>query len=149
MPDSNDPQKPKQPKETSYLNLPPSDTPMTDRTPTAGTQQLTEASYVIFRIGTETAKLPVKGRLSIGRTMEDENVVDLDLTRFGAYQGGVSRNHAAITLHDAGLYIEDLNSTNGTRINGSQLAPSQKYRLRDGDEIEFARLRVIVKFEKA
>ncbi|MCA9894532.1 MAG: FHA domain-containing protein, partial [Anaerolineae bacterium] len=46
------------------------------------------------------------------------------------------------------LYIEDLGSTNGTRINGFQLTPRQKYRLRDADELEFARLRTIIRFEK-
>jgi pSer/pThr/pTyr-binding forkhead associated (FHA) protein len=45
------------------------------------------------------------------------------------------------------LYLEDLNSTNGTRINGFQVTPKQKYRLRENDEIEFARLRTTLKYE--
>ncbi|MEL6310133.1 MAG: FHA domain-containing protein [Chloroflexota bacterium] len=43
--------------------------------------------------------------------------------------------------------MEDLGSTNGTRINGFQLTADQKYRLRDGDEIEFARLRSDIVFK--
>ena len=33
--------------------------------------------------------------------------------------------------------VEDLGSTNGTRVNGESLAPHQPRALRDGDEISF------------
>ncbi|MBC7871283.1 MAG: FHA domain-containing protein [Chitinophagaceae bacterium] len=84
----------------------------------------------------------------IGRSAdgEEQKSLSLDLGPFGAYQGGVSRQHAAITRHEGGLYVEDLGSTNGTRINGFQLTARRKYRLRDGDEVEFARLRTLIRF---
>ena len=79
----------------------------------------------------------------------DLDTIDFDLSPYGAYTFGVSRQHAIITLHEGFLYLEDNNSTNGTRINGFQLTPKQKYRLRDGDEVEFARLRTSIRFEFA
>lgn len=44
----------------------------------------------------------------------------------------VSREHAAMVPEGAGWVIEDLGSTNGTRLNGS---PVSRMRLRDGDVI--------------
>jgi len=42
------------------------------------------------------------------------------------------------------LSVEDLNSTNGTRINGYKLDAGRAYRLRNGDELELGRLRLVV-----
>ena len=49
----------------------------------------------------------------------------------------ISRSHAAITLEEGRCLVEDLGSTNGTRVNGESLAPHQPRALRDGDEISF------------
>lgn len=48
----------------------------------------------------------------------------------------VSRHHARITRQDDGYYIEDLDSKNGTFVNGE--AVSAPRRLYDGDEIQIA-----------
>jgi pSer/pThr/pTyr-binding forkhead associated (FHA) protein len=47
----------------------------------------------------------------------------------------VSRKHAAIHRTDAGFFLEDLNSTNGTWLNGRILIPGQPYRLRSADQV--------------
>ena len=63
----------------------------------------------------------------------------------------MSRRHATIVQdneHKA-LYIEDLNSTNGTRINGFGLEPNRRYRLRDGDEVELGRVRMVLRFVRS
>ena len=88
-------------------------------------------------------------RVVVGRA-DDAGPTDLglDLTPYGAAQSGVSRQHAAFSYLDGTVYIEDLNTTNGTRINGFQLVPEHTYRLRDGDELEFGRARVTVRFVK-
>jgi hypothetical protein len=70
---------------------------------------------------------------------------DLDLEPFGAQEHGVSRRHAILLPADDGLVLIDLESTNGTWINGVYLQPGQKYRLRAGDRVEFGRLRLIVR----
>lgn len=49
----------------------------------------------------------------------------------------ISRIHARIEIVDENYYIEDLNSTNGTYLNGEQLEYRQKARLELRDRITF------------
>ena len=81
----------------------------------------------------------------VGRD-DDDNPIGLDMTPYGAFDCGVSRQHAMFILRRDGVYVQDLGSTNGTRINGFSLAPKRIYRLRNGDEVEFGRLRIILRF---
>ena len=52
----------------------------------------------------------------------------------------VSRRHAKITLIDAQLYIEDLNSSNGTILNGVRLIAGQKTKLKSSSQIVVGQL---------
>ena len=134
---------------TSMLSLDEA-LPMEQREPRPNTAHLSLGWRIVFKIGDQKKTLPMKDLIMIGRAVESDstaNQINLDLTAFGAYHFGVSRNHAQMTLKDGYLYLEDLDSTNGTRINGFQLTANQKYRLRDGDEIEFARLRTVIQFK--
>ncbi len=82
----------------------------------------------------------------IGRVDPHTNVqVDLDMTPYGAAELGMSRQHAILLPSSEGLWIVDLDSTNGTWINGLFLQPGMKYRLRSGDRIEFGSLTVQVR----
>ena len=54
--------------------------------------------------------------------------------------GSVSRHHAAIVPEGQGWLVIDLNSTNGTRVNGEVV---RQARLNDSDEITVGRFRVI------
>jgi hypothetical protein len=72
-------------------------------------------------------------------------IPELDLEPFGAQEHGVSRRHAILLPDDDGLALIDLESTNGTWINGVYLQPGQKYQLRVGDRVEFGRLRLVVR----
>jgi len=78
-----------------------------------------------------------------GRTTENFQP-HLDLTGVDGSNCGVSRKHAALSYRGGDLFIEDLNSTNGTLINGLQLTPGRAYMLRNGDEVELGQLRVAV-----
>ncbi|MCS6993938.1 MAG: FHA domain-containing protein [Anaerolineales bacterium] len=71
----------------------------------------------------------------------------VDLTPFDAIQRGVSRRHAAIHREEDGYYITDLNSTNGTRINGRRLLPNTPCRLSSGDVVSLGRLNLIVLYK--
>ena len=51
---------------------------------------------------------------------------------------GISRLHATLVRENGEYIIEDLNSTNGTWINGEQLTPRTPYVLHEGDKISFA-----------
>lgn len=70
---------------------------------------------------------------------------DLDFSAFNGLNNGVSRQHAVFCFEDGALSVEDMSSTNGTRINGFQIQPGRQYRLRNGDELELGRLRMSVK----
>ena len=49
--------------------------------------------------------------------------------------GKVSRRHAQITSTDGQLLLEDLGSTNGTKLNGTALAPGERQQVNGGDTI--------------
>ena len=51
----------------------------------------------------------------------------------------ISRQHAAIAWDGEGYVLEDLGSTNGTRVNGRKAA---RTRLLAGDELELGRLQL-------
>jgi pSer/pThr/pTyr-binding forkhead associated (FHA) protein len=51
----------------------------------------------------------------------------------------ISRAHAAVGFDTDGFFIEDLDSTNGTRVNG---APVVKQHLKNDDEIQMGKLRI-------
>lgn len=55
----------------------------------------------------------------------------------------VSRLHAKIIREGEDVYIEDLNSTNGTYKNGLRLKPYEKRKLEEGDEIKCGK-RIII-----
>ena len=50
----------------------------------------------------------------------------------------VSRMHARITKEGDAYYLEDLNSTNGTYLNGERLSYREKVKIQKNDKISFA-----------
>ena len=60
----------------------------------------------------------------------------------------VSRIHARIRRRDNEYYLEDLNSRNGTSVNGHMLKNEEEYQLQDEDEVDFAQARYIFVGEK-
>jgi predicted component of type VI protein secretion system len=86
-------------------------------------------------------------RMVVGRSDADSDTKpDLDLAPYGGELNGVSRAHAVFAYRNNAIFVEDLGSTNGTRLNGLELVANQPYRLRDGDELEFGRVRVTLRF---
>ena len=51
----------------------------------------------------------------------------------------ISRAHAAIGYDGEGFFMQDLGSTNGTRVNGKR---ETRVRLGDGDELQLGKLRL-------
>ncbi len=60
--------------------------------------------------------------------------------------GEISRRHAAFLLKDQALYLQDLNSSNGTFVNNIRIV--EETLLQDGDTIAFATLPFVVMFEQ-
>lgn len=57
---------------------------------------------------------------------------------------GISRMHAKLMQKTDGLYILDLNSTNGTFLNGEYLTSGEEYKLKEGDLVSFAQCQFYV-----
>jgi pSer/pThr/pTyr-binding forkhead associated (FHA) protein len=87
---------------------------------------------VIFTLDT-----PQSEGFIIGRTDEtSEYKPDIDLARHGAREQGVSRRHAALVRYRGNIHILDLNSVNGTFLNGKRLLPETPYPLNYGDHLK-------------
>ena len=53
----------------------------------------------------------------------------------------MSRSHAAIGFDGEGFFVQDLGSTNGTRVNGKR---AQKTPLKSGDDVQLGKLQLRV-----
>ncbi|MBI1279694.1 MAG: FHA domain-containing protein [Anaerolineaceae bacterium] len=75
---------------------------------------------------------------------------DVDLTSYSAAEHGISRVHAVIDCSRTGLQITDLDSRNGTFVNGEKLYPYNAHVLRHGDTLRLGSmsLEVIVKVDR-
>ena len=73
--------------------------------------------------------------MSIGRAPDNPIVLDHTL---------ISRRHAELRLDPDGLLITDLNSTNGTFVNGERLGADRPYLLRNGAEINIGPFSIVV-----
>jgi pSer/pThr/pTyr-binding forkhead associated (FHA) protein len=77
----------------------------------------------------------------IGRTDEASDYLpDIDLAGHGGREQGVSRRHAALVLYRGAIHIVDLNSVNGTFLNGKRLLPETPYPLNAGDAVKLGNL---------
>lgn len=92
--------------------------------------------------------LPGDGQFVIGRASyyADAPEIDVDLSRCGAAQKGVSRYHASISRKGNLVYVTDLGSRNGTWVNGTLLTKFQECQLMDNDGLQLGRLVAIIRF---
>ncbi len=74
-------------------------------------------------------------------------IPDIDLADFKALEKGVSRRHAVIVHYQEKPHILDLNSINGTFLNGKRLKPDNPYMITSGDQLGLGDLLLSVAFE--
>lgn len=72
--------------------------------------------------------------------------VTVQLDAYEGHKHGVSRYHAMIAVIGNHLALRDLDSINGTLLNGRRCVPLQSYALRHGDEITVGKLKLILAF---
>jgi hypothetical protein len=103
-----------------------------------------DAAISLFLL--ETGKiLPLEGStaFTLGRSAEGQPILpDVDLAAYQAYEHGVSRIHASITLDKGETLITDLGSANGTRLNGQKLLPHRPFSAKHGDIVTLGKLRI-------
>lgn len=84
-----------------------------------------------FESGLEAGeRIPLLALSSIGRDSDNDIVVSDTF---------VSSEHARLTWNGRGWVLEDLGSTNGTRVNGKQIRRAVP--IKPGDTIEFGRVK--------
>jgi len=80
--------------------------------------------------------LPDQPELLIGREDEVSGVhPDIDMTPHRGEEGGISRRHARLVRQGDMWSVVDLDSTNGTYVNGTELQPKVPAPLHDGDRL--------------
>lgn len=65
-------------------------------------------------------------------------------TDYQLVERGISRMHAKIMKKDDGIFLLDLNSTNGTFVNGENIKSGEEYRLESGDLVMFGKVEFFV-----
>ena len=106
--------------------------------PRCGSMNLTEPSPGLVLRGVDTPStlritmdMPA---LTIGRLTLFEDPED-------AAARSVSRKHCRLLWQEGQVYLSDLNSTNGTLLNGKRLEPGRMTLLQAGDEVSIGRCR--------
>ena len=95
--------------------------------------------------GWARVQVTLRPTITFGRSDED-TMVDVDLTSFGARDKGVSRQHIMVMQQGGRLFVKDLGSKNGTRINSDALRANILYELMDGDVLQLGKLQLAISF---
>ena len=83
----------------------------------------------------DVIEVPVQRDIYIGRTTQSSEV-EVDLEPYNAQVLGVSRKHALIRQFPHKFVLIDLDSTNGSKLNGINIIPRRPYTIKSGDEIQ-------------
>ncbi len=139
-----------------------SDAPTTLRTqaPFAMTEQLREQvikGYVppahglsLFLLNnSEPIALLDQPQIILGREGELNTDSVYDLSRFEGYAMGVSRRHAMIKFVEDKYTLIDLNSSNGTWLNGNRLLSNKPRDLPSGGVIQLGTMKLVVVYALA
>jgi hypothetical protein len=109
----------------------------------SGTGEAGVARLVVISTGAELS-LPEQEEITVGREDPSSGIFpDVDLTPYGGEDGGVSRRHARMLHIGDDYFVEDLQSTNYTKLDGQRLPAHVRERLEDGARLDFGRVAVI------
>lgn len=77
-----------------------------------------------------------------------EKIIGRDMGSSDVYVDGrgVSRRHARLSVSGRDVFVEDMESTNGTFVNGIRLPHKRKWRLVDGDELQIGDVHYHIKY---
>jgi FHA domain len=93
----------------------------------------------------EMLQLSASNEFTLGRVSDGQPVIpDVDLSPYQAHAQGVSRLHAVIRRGVEHVYVSDLESANGTFVNGQRLPPGEERILAHGDVIALGGLKIQV-----
>jgi hypothetical protein len=115
-----------------------------------GTSALSPEGEILIHIRDHDQPLAVqpKAEMVFGRAdAKNNHHPDIDLSPYGAMEEGISRVHARLRRSGTTITLADMNSVNGTFLNGQQLPPMQDRVLHDGDEVRLGRLVMHIYFK--
>lgn len=102
------------------------------------------ASLIIRASGAALAFPAGQTKVLVGRQDPVRGIFpEIDLTDHGGDEGGVSRRHAHIAYEDGQFTLEDLNSVNGTFVNGVRVPSGERSPITEGDEIRLGRVLLV------
>lgn len=94
----------------------------------------------------EVLNLGQRSEFTLGRVSEGQPIIpDIDLTPYNGYDAGVSRMHLSIKIKDQ-VYVTDLGSANGTRINGRRIGANMPYAIKHGDILTLGKFNIQILF---
>ena len=96
---------------------------------------------------TEPLATRLENEFVLGRTNDASAEVVIDLTSVDGFALGVSRRHALVRSTGKGYVIIDLNSSNGTWLNGQRLMPTRPYDMPAESVIQLGRLKLTVSYQ--
>ncbi|MBC8159850.1 MAG: FHA domain-containing protein [Roseiflexaceae bacterium] len=121
--------------------MPPAPLPTPAYTPVAARTTLAPAQLTLD--SGAVLNLPATAQALLGRADPVSNFApEIDLNSHGAIEFGVGRRHARLLIQQGQVLVEDLNSTNGTTLNGQRLTPGQPQPVRNGDLVVLGSLRM-------
>src|SRR5258708_1631697 len=86
----------------------------------------------------------IQPQITLGRQVGTNQRSHVDLESYGAFDKGVSRVHARIRRNGDRFFVEDMESSNGTFINGTGLNKDESKLIKNGDELRLGELRMHV-----
>ena len=97
---------------------------------------------VALHIRGVTIPLMLKARAEflLGREGQGDIVPDVSFELYRGRELGVSRVHALLRIVHQDVFVIDLGSTNGTRINETNLTPHKPTQVFNGDELRLGKL---------
>ena len=103
-----------------------------------------KAKLMVIRGAHPSSEYPIfEGQNVLGRA--DNKPADIDL-EFQEHPDRIwsSRQHAIITWEDGDVFIEDLNSSNGTYVNRNKVEPGRRQPLKANDIIQIGEVQLKV-----
>jgi pSer/pThr/pTyr-binding forkhead associated (FHA) protein len=110
-------------------------------TPKPGDQSEVDTITLSIKLDQIRVVVPKGHEVLLGRSHpSNPTQPHVDLTQYGGMTSGTSRLHAAIRHDEAGWWLKDLGSSNGTWLNGERVAPLTAYRLEPINHVWLAKL---------
>jgi len=121
----------------------PAESPASRDKAAATTATMSQWAMLHVLEGGQDLALAGRDEFTLGRRSGRQPVApDIDFAPFQGYSSGVSRLHAMIRRRGNRVLLKDLNSANGTYVNGRRIHAGREEPLANGDIIALGKLKI-------